>query len=91
MKAHKNDSNDTRLALLEQLAWNTREELAGIRGDIKELRRDIVSIRSEIKADFADIRSEMKADFKWIVSILVISIGLPITLEIIKTVIRGTP
>ena len=57
---------DARVAVLEQIAKDTRDALIGIRSDMKDMRTEIKAhieaVRTEIKADIEAVRTEIKAD-----------------------------
>jgi hypothetical protein len=60
-------SMEARLAVLEQIAANTRDvlveikaEMRDIRNDIKDVRNEIKDFRKEVKDEFRDVRQEMK-------------------------------
>jgi len=62
---------EARLAILEQIAANTRDvlveikaEMRDIRNDIKDIRNEIKDFRKEVKDEFRDVRQDQKTDFR---------------------------
>jgi hypothetical protein len=53
-------NHDTRIALLENIASDIRDDMKEIRGDIKELKQDM-----------KDIRKESHSNFKWLLGFMI--------------------
>lgn len=54
---------EARVAVLEQIAKETKEAIAGLRTD---LRADMADLRSEVR----NLRSEQRTDYRWLLGIM---------------------
>jgi len=65
---------EARVAVLEQIAKDTREALVSLRTD---LRGDVADLRTEMRGSMTDLRAEMRAlrseqriDYRWLLGIM---------------------
>jgi predicted nucleic acid-binding Zn-ribbon protein len=68
---------DKRVALLEQIASDTRQALIDIRTDLRELRgeiktevRDLRTEMRDLRTEMRDLRTEIWRNFRWLLGIM---------------------
>jgi len=63
------EDDHARVAVLEQIAADTRQTLQEIRADIRDLRNDLRSdirdLRTELRTEIRDLRGEAWRNFRW--------------------------
>ncbi len=73
---------DARVAVLEQIAKETREALAGLRSDLRSeigglrseiggLRSEMIAMRTELKGEIAGLRNDARGDFRWLLTLMI--------------------
>jgi archaellum component FlaC len=60
-------NHDTRIALLENIASDLRDDMKELRSDIKEIKKDI----NEVRKDINEVRKESHSDFKWLLGFII--------------------
>jgi len=62
---------EARLAVLEQIAANTRDVLVEIKAEMRDIRNEIKDFRKEVKDEFRDVRQDQKTDFRIVFGALI--------------------
>lgn len=69
-----NPGMEARVAVLEQIAKETRDALAGLRTDLRAevggLRTEMTAMRTELKGEIAGLRSDGRTDFRWLLTLM---------------------
>ena len=57
---------EARIAVLEQIAKDTRDSIADLRG----IRGDIQGFRKEVADEIRDLRRDARSDYRWLLGIM---------------------
>lgn len=60
----------TRVAILEQIAKDTKEGLAGLRSDGRDWRSDVRGELRDLRSEMRDVRGDMQTSFRWLLGIM---------------------
>jgi hypothetical protein len=64
-----------RVAVLEQIARDTRDNLAEMRSEMRqgfaEMRTEMREMRTEFQTEMRGMRSDMRSDFRWLLGVVI--------------------
>lgn len=89
MRSQREDSNTTRIAILETIAYQTNETLKRFEQRFDNLERSIELFKKEMKEDISEVRKESRSYFLWMMGTLFVLFGSPAVTEIVKLFHRG--